>query len=606
MKIWLLSFSTAAFLAVSLFSALLFSAPLFAANPPSSVNRQPMVRSAFEAFRPVIYFLSGAEDFRAMLTPEEDQQFTLLGNQLIAHYLKLAPPPDPGSGNTSLHINFKLRFSHRREDFILNPGEPERTAKVTEDVWFNLNIINNPQNEFNFLDALQIMFHEFGHKLGGKKDQEAIDRIAAKIRNYLLPYYRTHRIQDDLSAVSFILPYLIIHGGPMGMQAEPIILMNRRGHYIPTTMAMKDLIYTDGGYTEAGFPVQDYKRVVVKPEFQAFEEKFRVIWDVQIRHYLIEAPVRFNYLRLITRPESVANEFAVAPFQQNRLFQFDFTHGDLNDGKLNMKPQRTKSRHHSPQFGEWREEFRKINEGHFEAVITSDVKITEASVTGSLDDEDFEFPTKVEEVGQSLYRISLHVPITSQTGSVLYLKTLNLNGQHEWALPEIVKVQTQREPTPPLKITWIAAGTNEGWKDIRELGSFVEANEARLLFKIRAAKLLSHLEITWQIFEDVYQGDRRVARRTRTIFEVFHAEDLDQRLENGILSFSFRSKKMLEDRSGPSLKNFRIRELRVSGIQFLKMVTQDLQHINLNHRMAPEMSAFASVFQLPPVCHSLL
>ncbi|MGE0632008.1 MAG: hypothetical protein AB7O96_06345 [Pseudobdellovibrionaceae bacterium] len=587
-----------------LFSSLAFLQPAAWAQA-SSVGREAMVESAFEVFMPVIYFLSGAEDFRASLSKEEAAQFELLGHYLIKHAVRVGPPSRPGEGNTPNHIDFKLKFSDRSEDFVLSPGEPERTAKVLNDVWFNLNIINNPKNSFSFLDILQILVHEFGHKLEEKKDQAAIDRVAAKIRAYMSPYSREYELKKGLTAHTFILPYLMILNGPVDFQAEPIVLVNRSGRYTRAITPVADLVFPGQGYLQAGAPTQDYKRVVLKPEFKIISDKVRVTWDIQIRHYLVEAPVRFNYLRLLTRPESVASDFAVAPMPQNRKYFSDFSESDLATDRFVLRPKGTQDKPYAPAAGRWLQTFKVVSEdgikATLEAVISSESKITLASVTAEFESEFLEYPAQVTAIDVNSYKIKVEIPRSSISGNSILLLALNLNSSVEWEFSSAIEVKTVKVKSDSLKIQFIAAGSNEGWTDIRKLGAHVKGKDIRILFKIESEALLNHIEVTWLIYEGVMLNGKEVVLRTRNVREIFPASEIQQKIESGILTFSIRSERMMRDMGSRALKSYSIKDKRYRGIITLSAVTQSNQRLNLGNRMAPTVSEWRSLYEISPV-----
>lgn len=590
-----------------LFFVLILTSLKVSAN--ERISREVLARSAYEAFIPIIYFLSGAEDFKNSLTADEREQLDTLGQELIKRRLILGPSALPGSGNTSQVDPFKLRFSWRNEDFILKEGEPARTAKVTEDVWFNLNILNDPKNSFDFLGLVQLIFHEFGHKIDvQKKNQDAIDRVAAKIKNYLRPYYKVHDVNHDIQASTFILPYLTLSdGGPINFQMEPIILFRSPLAYSQARIRVQDYIFPAVGYMESGAPVQSYRRILIRPQIKHNVQKIDLHLEIQTQHHLIDAPIKFNFLPLLTQPSSVAHQFAVDPLQQVMNFGTDFPLSNLNQGVIDLKPKvMFGSNYYAPSRGRWIEAL-KVSENHsnrivLEGKIFYSGPLNELSLSAQAGGVNFEFPVIVSPVAQDIYQIRLEVPRLLPEGTSLEIQTLNLNSSERWELPDSISIDLQLRELTPLKIQWIAIGGKQDWIDIRQLGFAATVEDIRMMFKVRSQSLLRHLEISWMIIENIHaENGRRSAVRSRVVREVIPASQLQQSLENGTLTFTFQSRKMENDFSTTGRRGFLIKDTRHRSILDIGIVTEDLQKITLGNRMAPQMSEWRSTFILPEV-----
>lgn len=99
---------------------------------------------------------------------------------------------------TNLEKPVGLQFSLDQNLFNLDPALPIRTA-VTEtgmdkDIFVNLQIINKPDSKLDLPEAASLLIHEFGHKLGEKKNQVAIDSLGAKLENYLRSMINTTEV----------------------------------------------------------------------------------------------------------------------------------------------------------------------------------------------------------------------------------------------------------------------------------------------------------------------------------------------------------------------------------------------------------------------------
>jgi hypothetical protein len=148
-----------------------------------------------EAFNGLPFFVYSAlqemnEDFHLYsesdkLTPSEAKMASRLIHQVFPHHRE----------------KYGLTFSLApRQSFKLKEGEEERTAMTSADlfdpIYVNLKRINDPQAQIDFVDAIQILIHETGHKIEGK-DQVAIDTLASKIGNVLRNSYSVFNIHES-------------------------------------------------------------------------------------------------------------------------------------------------------------------------------------------------------------------------------------------------------------------------------------------------------------------------------------------------------------------------------------------------------------------------
>lgn len=82
-----------------------------------------------------------------------------------------------------------LIFSNSTSLFNLRDGKPERTA-VTErrmgtPIYVNTRKINHPQQETTLGDAISLLVHELGRKLGHYEIEHAVDSLAAKLKRHI-------------------------------------------------------------------------------------------------------------------------------------------------------------------------------------------------------------------------------------------------------------------------------------------------------------------------------------------------------------------------------------------------------------------------------------
>lgn len=162
-------------------------------NAPTA-HREAYVFGAFYSFPGLIDFLAQDADFTKELTSAEEKQWRLLYS-LFSEKVMEAQRSFPGGTIYELFnkIGLSYTFSDNPQDFILKDGKPERAAKTTQNwsdpIIFNRRMINSIEREPSFLDVISILFHEMGHKLGDKKNQDAIDSISAKMKDYLKRFY---------------------------------------------------------------------------------------------------------------------------------------------------------------------------------------------------------------------------------------------------------------------------------------------------------------------------------------------------------------------------------------------------------------------------------
>ncbi|RYZ71305.1 MAG: hypothetical protein EOP05_12200, partial [Proteobacteria bacterium] len=96
-------------------------------------------------------------------------------------------------------VQTELVFTADQNIFKLKPGEPARSAMTrdgfNEPIFINTQIINQPGLQLSFADTVQILVHEFGHKIGPQqKNQTAVDSLAAKIKTFVDAHSTVSRI----------------------------------------------------------------------------------------------------------------------------------------------------------------------------------------------------------------------------------------------------------------------------------------------------------------------------------------------------------------------------------------------------------------------------
>lgn len=205
-----LSFAKLSKILTSAFFALvmlvLFSSHSFA----QQIDRTKLAERVLLATPNILTYLGRDSAFQRQLDPQELEQLQKLLDLFRENRLRAASD-FPGGSVFELVRRFGLsvEFSDRSADFVLNPQEPARTAKTTE-IWtdpvvFNNTILSDPKVEMNVLQLVQLCVHELGHKLGAQKNQVAVDRLSAKVSNFLQRFYSSDS-SGPLSVEALSLP----------------------------------------------------------------------------------------------------------------------------------------------------------------------------------------------------------------------------------------------------------------------------------------------------------------------------------------------------------------------------------------------------------------
>lgn len=104
-------------------------------------------------------------------------------------------------------VKTNLVFSADQSNFKVREDEEIRTATtrdgLNEPIFVNTEIINQPSLKLKLSDAVQILVHEFGHKLGPqKKIQGAVDSLAAKIKTFVDSHTTQFRLSNGTASIT--------------------------------------------------------------------------------------------------------------------------------------------------------------------------------------------------------------------------------------------------------------------------------------------------------------------------------------------------------------------------------------------------------------------
>lgn len=140
----------------------------------------------------------------------------------------------------------RLIFSNDQSLFKLSDDQPIRTAVTSSNpedpIYINLDVINSNKSHFNFVDVLQTLIHEYGHKTT-PKIQSVVDSVAAKIRNFVAGYETKIRTPSGEVLTSITLPTLV--GGNNLENLQKIRSSNLRTHLVTTLFLEKSNSWLD-------------------------------------------------------------------------------------------------------------------------------------------------------------------------------------------------------------------------------------------------------------------------------------------------------------------------------------------------------------------------
>lgn len=525
-------------------------APTELAAQPATVDRQAVVRAAYENFVSTVYFLSGSDRFLNDLTTEERKQFDLLGHKLIPHQFRIGPV-QPGEFRTSRLLSNKLRFSSQQQDFILKEGEPPRTAKMNGDIWFNLNIINDPSSKFSLLDAYQILYHEFGHLIleSEGKDQDAIDRIAAKMRKHLQSSVREIEVTPTVRLSTHLLPQLLYNGMAVDFQPEPIVLITKDG--ITYEGRLPEIGFTGNGYvTSRPNELHAIKRVAITPSAEMDGERMLIKWSIEIGHFLVQSD-HMNFIELFSNLDKVRNQLPFEPYYTGKE-SFKFV--DLTTLAQDM-PLKSYSENMVPGFStktlKWFEplSYKGLKDGRvdFEGVVELEQGVREVAILGQRTIDSFQFPGTFEHLTGNIYRVRFSIPTETASAASVFLTGLSVNGTEATLLNEQVEVKpSARKSVSEL----LPARTTEVWDGSKWISASsitsteLAADDIRMRFHIKGATTpLNHIEVSWLVQEEVLLNDKSAGMRVSTLLEVIPASRLKQSFSGGVLTMEFEAKR---------------------------------------------------------------
>ncbi|MBC7740918.1 MAG: hypothetical protein H7061_01895 [Bdellovibrionaceae bacterium] len=580
-----------------------------AANQP---DRRAYVAAAYEGFLGALNFLAGSDPFLAKLSADEKIVFQTLGDAIVKRTIRLAPPAQVGENRTSLHLSNKLFFSDKNEDFIIPPDKKVRTAKMDGDIWFNLNVINELDSTFSLLEAFQIMYHEFGHKLGGQVPTVVVDSIGAKMRTYLAGYYKESLIAPGLTAKTLVLPYLMIYGQPIDYQMEPIVIFDVNGKALNARLNTPRMAVLSGQYSEANQLTQAYARMDLTPQFKQNDGFIVIEWFTEIKHFLIKA-TRFNYIDLYTRVDQAKPLMAMEPLVVNKSIIQRLKVETLNESlplagqpliSLDLKDYLDNYQNYKSSFADiWVEKLKvtetKNGRTYFEGVIKSPTVPKEAVFKAQHHLDYLQIPGTIETLTQGYHKVQGSVAEVMMTDKDFIISGIALDNTTEFPLPEKIIIKPKANNIISPKLNNIRVWDGLQWQSVRQITNpNVVTDDVKLRFEMSGATgLLNHIEISWMVQEGIQFNGTTYGYRSLIIPEVFSTEKMKQTLKEGLLVVEISSQKMnqyLPPENG--FNGFTTEDGGHHSILRIQLVDANMEAMNIPGRMTN--SGWKSIFTL--------
>ncbi len=258
-----------------LLQILIFSCLVFITSSVQKINAsedypsvyKPLISELYLHFPYYVEYLFHSSQFTSKLTPDEHHKL----QQLRRYFAELRTLPE-------------LLFIQNREEFILEPAGKERMAKTTAEMYssidFNQGLLAEPQVKIDIPFVIQILFHEFGHKLNDEQYQADIDGLATKAALFFKAYTKQIMIAKgtQLHALSLPIDWFQWQQKDRNITSfrhrpnSAVFLQTQDGHFKSFTSAIFNKVASGAGvYWPAG-----------ETAYQAFTDSQLCIygWDV--------------------------------------------------------------------------------------------------------------------------------------------------------------------------------------------------------------------------------------------------------------------------------------------------------------------------------------
>jgi hypothetical protein len=472
------------------------------------------------------------------------------------------------------------------------------------DIWFNTNVLNDPSVDFELLDAVQLIYHEFAHTLPGSEDIELNNKIAAKIKDYLRSFYVKNIIDSETTACFLTLPYLKSEGDLLDFQPHPIVIINVKGISFQADFDGSQLGAHPNGYWSQSRHLRAFTRVNLKPQAQKYEGSLLLTWQVEFKELLRVAPVGgFNHISLSVSESLTSHQEVFPPVISQKILYHRIPWPKLRAAALQQASREVPMPlqifaegqiHFISEFSQpWvevlkltkRENGRNILEG----VVKSKEPMREVSLIGQYGNSVIHFPGEFENLTGDYYKLRFSVPEGGIGGQNLVLSGIAVNSKGKWDFAEILILPTRPvvgPRKPKLKNIYVWNGIS--WLSVKELTSesLDVETEIRLRYEfIDAAVNMNHVEVSWLLNSDITKDDKYPGYLFQTDVEVIPAHKLSQRRQGDTLTVEFSSPIRPPRREGrEGIFNYRLEPADRVSMSMVQFVGTDLHATSVGIR----------------------
>jgi len=490
-------------------------------------TRKALVDTAYYQLPFVIEFLMESPEFQDKLTAEEKDQlwklYRITAALAQAHQYRFVIGPNGFAGAPKDKGLPKLEYSADPQIFKLSPAEPERSAMtptaLSEPIYINLRYLDSPTQDPSYMDILQILFHELGHKLGAEKKQALIDSLGGKMVQFLKPYYQKLMLSEKLKleALSLPLDFTRFHVRPSN---TPMVVLQENGHAEYHRLDLSRVADRFLQFTpDAGNMAE-----VVTLRFLNFSGKLghegHLSYGVHFNLEIKSQPV-YNDPRMDVRGFTAGVDGAGALIAAPR--RWPLAEPNFVNLEASIRLGRPEPRH-IPQLvyvetshSAW--EYRDLSIKHrvqkvqrsqnqIQLQITNPVGIGKVNLRLRSGSADFQIPGEALKGTEGIYQFQIPTHLRTESGEI-QISEVTLNGQSKLPLPEVIKFKTALAPNsqaPQLKGIQYFDGQNWQAYDDRKILKMPEG-PIRFRIQVESESSLTQIRLLWNKGSNLYWGD---------------------------------------------------------------------------------------------------
>lgn len=602
-----MSYKTAYFFIGILLLSNIFT-PVNALADQGLVDRKGYVSTIYEGFFGLIYMLSGSTHFNQGLTPVEKEQFEMLGKKIMPKITRLGPVNTQQQNSTSYNVPFTLKFSDKTEDFILKPGEPPRTAKFTDGIWMNLQVIN--KIEIGIPELFQLFFHEFGHLLEDKKNQSAIDSIAAKIAHEAKLYSRVTTDERGGRFISFTPPQVLFDSeGTIDYQPRPLLFIQYKQKVYEIETSIKSYIPWALGFldqNEAAGHV--YTRLEIQPKISTNQNASELLIDWKVNSQSLYLEPGVNYIKLFSDIGSLRSSMLANPiYNSYRVLQKVVMNQET--GKLVLKDKaRVSTFYQTADNQAWHEPLHIVkaedDKYHIEGVIGSKADIKSVSINLNTNNFFNYYAGNVDPLTKDIFKVSFVVSRVAAEEQIARIDSIVVNNNLKWDLDKEIQLPLIKRKNQPAAIhpsDW-EIGLFDKWVSISTINDpLIESKEVKMRFKIKNTnEPIDHIFIEWRKVSDIKNQQYVSSMVSTQLGELIPKDKLKQIVSGKDLIVEFVSKvNDLQSSDIKILKNNLSVDVESSmfSIINLSIISSDFQIVETGTRLTN--SGWRSIFKIP-------